>query len=287
VTDSPAAEDAWIAALVDRHVAPLRRSEFLKAVRALSARYVERHDDLPGRSALDSAGKRAAFGAFYAPLHFLTVREIVRALTPSPGSAAAPPTAPQPSMSARSEHRIDTLIDLGCGTGACGAAWALALPHRPTLRGFDVHPWAVAETNWNWRTLGLRGRAAAGDLVRETERLVAAGGRQPLAHTAVIYGWSVNELDRATRDRLRPSILALGRLGARVLVVEPIAQSLVPWWQDWARAFAGAGGRADLWKFDTPLPAPLRDLDAEAGFQREGLGARTCALNMGSFDKDG
>ncbi len=63
----------------------MTRSEFLKAIRALSARYVERRGVLADRSPIDSAGKRAAFAGFYAPLHFLTVRAVVA----SPGRPAA------------------------------------------------------------------------------------------------------------------------------------------------------------------------------------------------------
>ena len=84
-----------------------RPPKFLKAVRALSARYVERRAGLADRSPLDSAGKRAAFAAYYAPLHFLTTREVVRAS----GAASA--------------DSIDRILDLGCGTGAASAAWAL------------------------------------------------------------------------------------------------------------------------------------------------------------------
>ena len=49
----------WLGALVARHTSTLSRAEFLKAVRALSARYVERRQELPRRSPVDSAGKRA------------------------------------------------------------------------------------------------------------------------------------------------------------------------------------------------------------------------------------
>src|SRR4051794_40832473 len=72
--------DRWCEALIARHTASLSRPEFLKAVRALSARYVEARGRLADRSPIDSAGKRAAFAAFYAPLHFVTMREVVRAL---------------------------------------------------------------------------------------------------------------------------------------------------------------------------------------------------------------
>jgi methylase of polypeptide subunit release factors len=52
---------------------------------------------------------------YLGPLHFLTVREVVRALR-----AADPAPA--------------RVVDLGCGTGAAGAAWALAASPRTLLR---------------------------------------------------------------------------------------------------------------------------------------------------------
>lgn len=69
-----------------RHFANLTRQEFTRAVRALSVRYVERRHELPAKSPLDSAGKRAAFGLFYASLHFLTVEAAVAEV----GAAARP-----------------------------------------------------------------------------------------------------------------------------------------------------------------------------------------------------
>jgi methylase of polypeptide subunit release factors len=135
-------------------------------VRALSVRYVERRGQLPTRSPLDSAGKRAAFGLFYAPLHMLTVDAAVAAV-----AAGARPT-----------H----IIDLGCGTGVCSAAWALRVPEpHPTIDGFDLHPWALEEARWNWRTLALRGRAVKLDAVTALERAVA--GRAPLTPPARDY----------------------------------------------------------------------------------------------------
>ena len=143
----------FLEALERRHLANLTRPEFTKAVRALSIRYVERRGQLPTRSPLDSAGKRAAFGLFYAPLHMLTVEAAVAAV----------------AADARPTH----LIDLGCGTGVCSAAWAMSLPSpRPSIDGYDLHPWALDEARWNWRTLGLQGRAVRLDAVR------AAGARR-------------------------------------------------------------------------------------------------------------
>ena len=79
--------DDWVAALEARHLANLRVPEVTRALRALSSAYVERRRRTAPhggganvRGALDSAGKRAAFALFYAPLHFIAVTEVIRAL---------------------------------------------------------------------------------------------------------------------------------------------------------------------------------------------------------------
>ena len=251
--------DVWLAALEARHARALSRPEFLRAIRALSARYVEQRIQLPHRSPLDSAGKRAAFAAFFAPLHFLTAREVLRAL----GAARRP---------------LDTIVDLGCGTGAAGAAWAQALDRAPQVEGVDRQGWAVDEANWTWRTLGVRGRARRGDLVSAANQLVDRTVRDTRTRLGVVLGWSVNELDTPERRRLQPLLLELGRRGCSVLIIEPLARRVTPWFDDWAAAFATAGGRAHDWKFDLALPPRLADLDADAGFQREGLSARTLSF---------
>src|SRR5687768_1764006 len=97
--------DNWIHDRETRHLADLQFNEVSRALRALSSAYVERRHRLKEGAALSGAGKRAAFALFYGPLHFLIVREIVSAV----GAAGRP---------------IRSLHDLGCGTGAAGAAWA-------------------------------------------------------------------------------------------------------------------------------------------------------------------
>jgi hypothetical protein len=253
-----AVESAWLDALVARHTAALTRPELLKAIRALSARYVERRQDLPGRSPLDSAGKRAAFALFYAPLHYFTTQLIVRELPV--------------------RHAISTIIDLGCGTGTASAAWARSLDVAPALRGVDRHPWAIDEASWTWRSFGLDGRARRGDLVEEVRRLTPPRRAPDLRTTAILCAWSVNELETAARDALLPLLLAAVDRGATVLVVEPIARSATPWWDAWSAAVTSAGGRTDNWRFPAELPAPLADLDEAAGFARNILSVKTLCV---------
>src|ERR1700681_2096063 len=113
-------------ALETRHLADLTFPEVSRALRALSSAYVERRERLGEGAALAGAGKRAAFALFYGPLHYLVVREIVRALPGATVNATTP---------------AHTLVDLGCGTGAAGAAWATADDRPPRLLGIDRHPW--------------------------------------------------------------------------------------------------------------------------------------------------
>jgi hypothetical protein len=281
--DGDAHAERFIAALLDRHAAPLRRSEFLKAIRALSARYVERRATLADRSPLDSAGKRAAFAAYYAPLHYLTVAAILSRLNAS-------------------ERPLTRIVDLGCGTGVAGAAWAGRMANgrarngagvgprgvkrawrgagvpaiQEMVQGIDRSGWAVEEAAWTYRTLGISGRATRGDLVRAAESLAVRKDRG----TGVILAWSSNELEASARNRLLATLVELGRSGASILIVEPISRRAAPWFDDWAAVITNAGGRQDDWSFDEPRPAALSRIDIEVGFDRTALKARSLAINL-------
>jgi hypothetical protein len=243
----------FLEALERRHLANLTRPEFTKAVRALSIRYVERRGQLPTRSPLDSAGKRAAFGLFYAPLHMLTVEAAVAAV----------------AADARPTH----LIDLGCGTGVCSAAWAMSLPApRPSIDGYDLHPWALDEARWNWRTLGLQGRAVRLDAVAAMERVVSS--RSSLAGHGIVAGWAVNELEAPGRERLRLAVTTAISKGASFLMLEPLARGVAPWWDDWTRALTPFGVVSGDYKFDVNLPPRLAEFSDGAGFNARTLAAR-------------
>jgi SAM-dependent methyltransferase len=238
--------NSWLAALEDRYLANLTATEVARALRALSSCYVERRTKLPSGAALDSAGKRAAFALFYGPFHFLIVREIVRALGPEVGP-------------------LREIADLGCGTGAAGAAWALESGAR--VIGIDRHPWAVDEANRTYRDLTVNGRARQGDMSRSPIR----GGEG----LSILAAYSVNELKNESREALRQTLSDARARDARVLIVEPIARRVTPWWADWERAFKAAGGRADEWRFPADLPARQKSLAQAAGLDPRELTAKS------------
>jgi hypothetical protein len=241
---------AWIAALDERYLAALTASEIARALRALSSCYVERRSKLAEGGALSTAGKRAAFALFYAPLHFLIVRQIVRGL-------------------GLTGNRVRDVHDLGCGTGAAGAAWSLETAGA-YVSGADRHPWAVAEARWTYRQLGIPGRAVQQDLSRLP--------LTPSAATGIVTAYTINELSDQARDRVLGRLLSAGTAGAAVLIVEPIARRLTPWWNSWEHAFAKAGGRADEWRFPATLPLRQRDLARAAGLRIGELTARSLAI---------
>jgi hypothetical protein len=113
-------------------------------------------------------------------------------------------------------------------------------------------------------------------------KLSQAAAGTDAGRSLLVFGWSVNELDRDARARLLDAVVTLVACGAGVLVLEPIARSVTPWWEDWARALvggnaapAGRGERQDEWRLAPHVPEPLRSMDAAAGFHRDELTARS------------
>jgi hypothetical protein len=250
VMRSAASFESWLAALEKRHLADLTFPEVRRALQALSSLYVERRHRLQPGAALDTAGKRAAFALFYGPLHFLLVREVVRRKTGG---------SPPPSR----------IVDLGCGTGAAGAAWALAVGGRPRLTGIDRSRWAVSEARWTYRTLDLRGEARRGELPQ---------ARFPERDAGLVAAFTLNELDRDSREAMLDRLLLASRRGATVSVVEPVARTTTPWWGKWKDAFSRRGGTADTWRFPSDLPETLRRLDRAAGLDHRELTGRSLWL---------
>lgn len=243
-------------ALEARHLADLRVPEITRALRALSSAYVERrHGTSPSsndarqkvRGTLDSAGKRAAFALFYAPLHFIAVARAVVAL----GAHRPGPTS---------------IIDLGCGTGAAGAAWSLSSPSAPAVLGIDRHPWAVDEARWTYAQFGIRGRTRVGDVVRLTDARAGSG---------IVAAYVLNELADSARVRVEAALAAAAGRGARVLIVEPIARAITPWWDTTAARVVAMGGRADEWRWPIDLPPLVRLLDKSAGLDHRVIAIRT------------
>lgn len=229
-----------------RHLRELEFAEIRKGVQALSSLYVHRRARLEGL--FDGAAKRAAFALYYGALHFLTLREIVRALDGA---------------------RPKRILDLGCGTAAAGAAWALEAGAH--YEGVERSGWAGEEARFTLRTLRVEGRITRRDL---------SSARLPGRGAGILLAFAANELPDAGRERLQRDLLAAHHRGACVLVVEPLSRRVAgPWWEAWAGAFAAAGGRGDEWRFRIELPPTLALLDKAAGLDHRELTARSLWLN--------
>jgi hypothetical protein len=236
----------WLEVLEERHMRALSFQEVRRSVQALSSLYVERRDRLGQGAALDGAGKRAAFALYFGPLHFLLVREIVKAI-------------------GADNLKTRALLDLGCGTGVGGAAWASSCVPAPRVLGVDKIPWAVAEARSTYGVFRLDA----------STRVVDINTLKAPERTAIVAAFTLNELSEEARERWRRSML---KSGAPVLVVEPIAKKLSPWWDDWAEAFIAVGGRSDEWRFPVVLPERLALMDKAAGLNHRELTARSLWL---------
>jgi SAM-dependent methyltransferase len=246
--ETPDPLDSFHAALEGRHLSELSFPEVRRALQALSSLYVERRERMAGGAALDGAGKRAAFALYYGPMHFLLVREIVRGL---------------------SLHAPRRILDLGCGTGTAGAAWALEGGSRARVEGVDRNGWAVTEARWTYARLGLDGRATRAD---------ATAASLPKPPAGILAAFTVNELADETRRPLLARLVAAAKEGSTVLVVEPISRRVTPWWPEWAEAVRAAGGREDEWRFRPPMPDRLALLGKAASLDARELTGRSLVL---------
>jgi hypothetical protein len=232
----------WLDALDHRHLKALSFQEVRRAAQALSSLYVERRSRIGQGSALDGAGKRAAFATYYSPLHFLLVRHIVGALD--------------------ARQRVKTIIDLGCGTGAAGAAWALEIDPHPVIHGIDRNPWCLQEAAWTCSNFGLKASFHAQDLDKFSIPPDAA----------VLAAFALNEIPDDARERL---LRKLTRRQSPVLVIEPIAKRAASWWSGWTVEFLAAGGREDKWRFVVELPERLALMDKATGLRHGTLTGRS------------
>jgi hypothetical protein len=247
----------WLAALEARHLRDLTFSEVARALRALSSIYVERRSRLACGGALTGRGKRAAFALFYGPIHHLIVRGVVEGL-----ALAAEPRA--------------TIVDLGCGTGAAGAAWADACARSPAMLGVDRHPWALSEASRTYDEFGLAAR------VRRVDLGEFSLPRQPLS---LLAAFTLNELTDSAREALLTQAVNRGpdhrvrpREPNQLLVIEPVAGFVAPWWDGWKERILSAGGRSDQWRFRADLPPLVAKLDRAAGLDHRVLTARSLWL---------
>ncbi len=241
---------AWVEALEKRYLTDVTFQEARRALAALSAIYTQKRDKLAKGAALDGRGKRAAFAFFYGPLHFMLVQEIVSELGLAASNAPA------------------DIVDVGCGTGVGGAAWATLIDPKPRVHGVDVDPWAVAEARWTYDCFGLTAQTAKG--TADATRFPDGSG--------IIAAYAVNELDESARSRLLASLADAKRRGCRALILEPIAKTTSPWWPAWVSAFEDMGGRADEWSFPADLPPRLRLMDKAAGLRHDRLKGRTLSF---------
>ena len=127
-------------------------------------------------------------------------------------------------------------------------------------------PWAVGEAEDTYRAFQMNARVRRDDLSRLPPAKPPAG---------IIAAYSVNELADDARAVLLTRLLDRARRGDRVLIVEPLARGIAPWWSEWRDAFASIGGRGDEWRFPAALPSIVAKLDRAAGLDHSELTGRS------------
>jgi protein-L-isoaspartate O-methyltransferase len=244
--------DQWMTRIEARQLANLQFAEVSRALRALSSAYVERrHTAIAAGKTLDTAGKRAAFALYYGPLHFVTTMRILEALAVPSHSAASLP-----------------VLDLGCGTGAVGAAVATWTGAR-RIHGIDVHPWTLDEARATYASFGLDATVTRASVARL---------RRPTSPSFIVAGYVANELPDAERETLHHALADAVRRGSQLLVIEPLSGQAAPWWPEWVESLTPLGARADTWQLTISPPDLTMRLGKAAGLSATSVKARTLVV---------
>ena len=208
---NPKPPGRYLEALIGRHLKDLKFGEVTRALRALSAGYVEKREEGGLARALDGRGKRAAFALYYGSTHFLVTEALVRELL----------------LGFDGEGR-STILDLGCGTGVCGAAWALGSSSPAHIVGADRSSFALHEARWTYQMLRLKA---------ETSRSISQTLDSIRRPEGIVLGWTLNELDEEKRDLIGSRLVPWVAKGSRLLVIEPVSKRVAPWWDAWVARF--------------------------------------------------
>ncbi|MBP7147753.1 MAG: class I SAM-dependent methyltransferase [Acidobacteria bacterium] len=244
--------DRWLAGTLERFLPPLNFTELRKGVQAVSSLYVERRGGgRLGARSTEGLGKRAALATYYAALHFITAHHAVRMIGPETFGP------------------LRRVLDLGCGTGATGASVSLTLSGLPSVLGIDRLGWAVDEARRTWESLRIPARGVRGDVPLAAPK--AAAGE------LLCFGWSLGEFDDETRGAAYRYICSALHRGASLLVLEPIAGRIVPWWSEWGESLADQGVRSELIRVVIERPSFVRDMDKAASLDHQIIGARVLA----------
>ena len=136
-------------------------------------------------------------------------------------------------------------------------------------QGIDRHPWALSEAAAaTYRLFGIKSRTVRGD---------AATVDWPRSPAAFVAAFTLNELGDPDRDAVLSRLLDRRET---MLIVEPLAGFVAPWWDRWRHAVEKAGGRADEWRFPgvSQLPEIVARLDRAAGLNHRELTGRSLYL---------
>ena len=91
-----------------------------------------------------------------------------------------------------------------------------------------------------------------------------------------VLGWCLNELREDDRDRLLARLAeARVGVGARSLVLEPLAGAVTPWWDAARERLGGNRVWTAVVKRRMELPSRIAELDRAAGLDHRVIGVRT------------
>ncbi len=245
--------DRWLEETLARFSPSLTFTEIRKGVQALSEIYVveRREDGRMAARAIDGQGKRAALATYYAALHFLAVHHALVML------------------GEESLGTVRRIHDLGCGSGASGAAAAMTLGGVARLVAYDRSGWALDEARQTYRSFGLESHMRRDELPKAFP--------QTNPGDLLCFGWVISELENKQRLVLLKRLRAAAKRHVPLLILEALSTRITPWWADWEDALTALGVRSEIIRVAIERPYWIQDMDKAARLDHQVIGARVLA----------
>ena len=100
----------------------------------------------------------------------------------------------------------------------------------------------------------------------------------------MLAAFTLNELPDAARSTLLDQLIERTSRGGRLLILEPLAKGITPWWGAARERILTAGGRDDEWRFRLPLPPIVTKLDRAIRLNHTELRGKSLFLAVATRD---
>lgn len=198
---------AKLEAIHNESRAGLTRRAWHQAIQAASRNYTSQRQRL-SQSVAPSPAIQLAQHGYYGVMHALIVQAIA-------------------AYFHIQQWPFQRLIDIGCNTGVAGLTLCAQLPTITSYIGLEPQRWAAKKAKQFQLACAIPGKIFSGTGLTW----------QPQKGDLILLSFVLNEMTESQRKVLHSKLLHHLEKGAGILIIEPIARHITPWWDSWLQSF--------------------------------------------------